>query len=333
MKNRFKTGAKRIGAFLTAICCFCSLFLFSSCTVLEKPHAITINGVGISDDVFIYFLDCAVNESDKKAQHETIIDRASKLTETYFKTNSMANTYKISLTTAEKAEVSEKVNAYWDIYGGYYTDIGVTKETLTKVFTADSYRDALLVHHYGEGGVEEIPVSRLYANFKTNYIVFQAITGYFTETDTNGNTVRIDKTALETLVLKFQNMSEMVNAGEQTMEEAAEFLSESGYNSSVQTVVLHKDDNLYPVGFFEKVQEIDSRKASVIGTNDYIFLVLRGEPDVNSTYFTDRKTDILKELVGTGIDETIEASYNLEVSLTDSSVNTYLSLIQQKKGA
>lgn len=318
---------------IIALCCFCSLFLFSSCSITAKPTAATINDVAIGDDVFVYFLDRAVSELGTDAAYEALINRTSTLLGTYFKTNSMAHAYEISLSTADKAEVSQKVNAYWDIYGGYYTDIGVTKETLTKVFTADGYRDELLNFYYGEGGVEEIPESRLFANFKTNYVVFQAITGYFTETDADGNTVRVSQGDVETLVLKFQNMAEMANAGELTMEDAAQSLSEDGYNSSVQTVVLNKEDTLYPEGFFEKVQEIDPKRVAVIGTNDYIFLVLRGEPDINSSYYTNQKQDILKELVGNGIDETIEAGYDLEFSFTDSSVNSYLSLIKQKKGA
>ena len=300
---------------------------------MEKPNAITINGTKISDDVFTYFLDCATVELGTDANYEELKSLASKLTGTYYKTNSLAHSYNLSLTRAQKAAVSEKVNAYWNIYAGYYTNIGISKETLTKVFTAESYRDALLLHYYGEGGIEEIPVSRLFANFRTNYIVFQSITGYFSETDTAGNPVRLSQSDIETLVLKFQNMSAMVNAGEQTMEQAAEYLSESGYQSSVQTVVLHKDDSSYPPGFFEKVHEIESRYAAVIGSNDYIFLVLRGDADANSSYFLEKKTDIIKNIVGTGIDTTIEAAYELDIEISDTTAKGYLSLITQEKGA
>ena len=267
------------------------------------------------------------------ANYEELKNLASKLTGTYYKTNSLAHSYNLSLTTAQKAAVSEKVNAYWNIYAGYYTNIGISKETLTKVFTAESYRDALLLHYYGEGGIEEIPISRLFANFRTNYIVFQSITGYFSETDTAGNPVRLSQSDIETLVLKFQNMSAMVNAGEQTMEQAAEYLSESGYQSSVQTVVLHKDDSSYPPGFFEKVHELESRYAAVIGSNDYIFLVLRGDADANSSYFLEKKTDIIKNIVGTGIDTTIEAAYELDIEISDTTAKGYFSLITQEKGA
>ncbi len=137
---------------------------------------------------------------------------------------------------------------------------------------------------------------------------------------------------METLVLKFQNMAAMVNAGEQTMEEAADFLSQSGYQCSVQTVVLHKDDTSYPDGFFKKVQEIETRYAAIIGSNDYIFLVLRGDATTDSSYFLEKKEDIIKGLVGDGIDRTIEQAYQLDTVVSDSTARGYLSLITSQKG-
>lgn len=291
-----------------------------------------INGVEISDDVFTYFLDLAVVDLGVDAPLKSLKEKATVYAETYFKTNSLAHSRGISLSTAEKAAVSEKVNAYWGIYGEYYLKIGVTKETLTKVFSADAFREALLVHFYGTGGEEEIPLARLYAQFKTNYIVFQAITGYFTTTDINGQTVKISETEKEALVLKFQNMSAMVNAGEQNMEEAADFLAESGNQASVQTVVLHKDDTSYPAGFFEKVKNTEARLATVIGTEEYIFLVLRGDADTKSSYFNEKRTEMIEIIVGTEIDEKIEKSLVAKTKIDNALANSYYSLISKEKG-
>ena len=290
-----------------------------------------INSVEISDDVFTYFLDKAVVDLGVSVPLKSLKEKATTYAETYFKTNSLAHSQGIKLSTAEKAEVSEKVNAYWSIYGKYYTKIGVTKETLTKVFTADSFREALLVHYYGAGGEEEISLNRLYAQFKTNYIVFQAITGYFTETNINGQAVKINEAEKESLILKFQNMAAMVNAGEQNMEQAADFLAESGYQGSVQTVVLHKDDTSYPPGFFEKVKSTEARLATVIGTDEYIFLVLRGDADTNSTYFNEKRTEMIEIIVGNEIDNKIEESLMVETKIDDSLANAYFTLIAEEK--
>ena len=190
----------------------------------------------------------------------------------------------------------------------------------------------MLVHYYGTGGEEEIPLARLYAQFKTNYIVFQAITGYLTQTNLNGQTVKINETEKEALILKFQNMSAMVNAGEQNMEQAADFLAESGYQGSVQTVVLHKDDTSYPPGFFEKVKNTESRRATVIGTEEFIFLVLRGDADTKSTYFNEKRTEMIEIIVGDEIDKKIEKSLMVETKIDNSLANGYYSLIAKEKG-
>ncbi len=323
---------KRILSAILTICCLVSTLAFSGCTLTDKETAMEINDVEISNDVFTYFLDLAVVDLGVDAPLKSLKERASEYAETYFKTNSLAHSQGVTLSTAEKAAVSERVNAFWGIYGEYYSKIGVTKETLTKIFTADSFREALLVHYYGTGGEEEIPLTRLYAQFKTNYIVFQAITGYFTQTDLNGQTVKISETESEALVLKFQNMAAMVNASEQNMEQAADFLAESGYQSSVQTVVLHKDDTSYPPGFFEKVKNTEARRATVIGTEEYIFLVLRGDADTNSAYFNEKRTEMIEIIVGNEIDEKIEKSLVVKTEIDNSVANGYYSLIAKEKG-
>lgn len=326
-----KNILKRAIALVTTFCCVASLLVFSGCSTPKKQPVMSINGVEISNDVFTYFLDCATVELGVDAPIESLKKKASTLAGTYFKINSLANKHGVTLTTGEKKAVSEKVDAHWHFFGEYYTEIGISRETLTKVFTADAYRDALLMFFYGTGGEEEIPVARLFGEFKTNYIVFQAITGYFTKTDINGRPVKIPETEAEALILKFQNIAAMVNAGEQTMEEAADFLAETGYKSSVQTVILNKDDTSYPAGFFEKVKKIDAKKATVIGTDEYIFLVLRGDAGVNSEYFIEKKAEMIKIIVGDDIDNKIADSMVVDVVISDSDVNGYYALIKDAK--
>ena len=327
-----KTNFKRIISLILTVSCLVSVMLFSGCSVVSEKPAMTINNVEISNDVFTYFLDLAMVEMGAEASFDALREKAKTYASTYFKTNTLANMAGITLSTAEKAKVSEKVSAYWNIFGSYYTKIGITRETLTKVFTADSFRGALLLHYYGTGGEEEIPLTRLYAQFKTNYIVFQSITGYFTTTDASGQTVRISENDSEALILKFQNIAAMVNAGEQTMEEAADFLSSTGYQSSAQTVILHKDDTSYPAGFFEKVQATEARLATVIGTSDYIFLVLRGDADTNSEYFNEKRAEMIEIIIGNEIDEKIESSLATNVKVSNDVAKGYYNLIMNEKG-
>lgn len=328
----FKGISKRIMSLVSALVCLVSLLAFSGCTTFEKSSAVSLNGVEISDDVFTYFLDKATVDLGVDAEPKALKEQAVSYLTTYFKTNSLAHAHGIELTIAEKAAVSEKVNDYWLVYDQYYEKVGITKETLTKIFTTDAYRDRLILAYYGTGGTEEIPLTRLYAAFRTNYILFQAITGYFTETDEVGNTVRLPQNEIESLLLRFQSMADVVNSGEKTMDEASDYLAEAGIQSAVQTVILHKDDDSYPEGFFEKVQSIDTRYAAIIGTNDFIFLVLRGEADANSEFFNDKRVEIIKSIVGNSIDGIIDGAYEVKSDVSASTFNSYLQLIKNVKG-
>ena len=334
MKKAFLSKIKRKLSFVLIIAIIASSGIFSSCAASKKEApALKLNGVEISNDVFTYFIDAAMTELGINATQDSVLTKAVGLTETYFKTNTLANKTGISLSTAQKAAVSEKVNAYWGIYGEYYTSIGVTKETLTKVFTSEAYRNQLLVHFYGEGGEEEVGVANMYAYFKMNYIVFQAINGYFTYMDDNGNTVIHTPNEIEEIILKFQNMASLINAKEKTMDEATDFLAASGYSSSVVTLVLGKTDTTYPAGFFEKVQKTKARVATVIGTNEYIFIVLRGDAGVTSEYYQGKKEEILTALVGDKIDVKIDESIAIENTLDEEiSRSLYLS-VNKKKAA
>lgn len=328
----FSGVPKRILSLILATVTIFSIVALSGCNAFEKKSAVSLNGVEISDDVFTYFLDKATVDLGVNAAQKAIKEQTLAYMSTYFKTNSLAHAHGIELTIAEKTSVSERVNDYWLVYDQYYEKIGITKETLTKVFTADAYRDRLVLAYYGTGGTKEIPLTRLYAAFRTNYVLFQAITGYFTKTDEAGNTVRIPQNEIESLLLRFQSMADVVNSGEKTMDEAADYLAEAGIQSAVQTVILHKDDDSYPEGFFQKVQSIDTRYAAIIGTNDYLFLVLRAEADVNSEFFNSKKIEIIKSIVGNEIDQIIEGAYEVDSSVSSATFNSYLQLIKEVKG-
>lgn len=317
---------------MLALCCLLSVGLLSSCGASGKKTVVSVNDVPISNDVFIYFLDNATVNLGVDTDYATLESQTVALIYRYYKTNSLAVKEGISLSTAEKAAVADKVDAAWSIYGDYYEKIGVKRETLTKVFTADAYRDALMLKFYGEGGSMEISEGQLYANFQMNYVVFQAITGYLTETDEYGNTTPLSQNDAETLVLKFQNILKTVNSGEQTMEEAAAYLVSTGLPGAVQTVVLHKDDASFPEGFFEQIQALEKRTATIVSTNEYIFLVIPGEITAQSQYFQDTKDEILLTFAEDGIDTIIDNSIPVSGSVDSELGAGHLEIIRYEKG-
>jgi hypothetical protein len=327
-----KSVCHRSLSLLLALCCLLSLVLFSSCSLTDKKAVVEINDVKISNDVFVYFLDRAAVDLGVDANYSALESQTIALIYRYYKTNSLAHKEKISLSTAQKAAVSQEVDAAWSIYGDYYSKIGVKRETLTKIFTADAYRDALMLKYYGKGGSREVSDGQLYANFQANYVVFQAITGYLTQTDEYGVTTPLSQNDAETLVLKFQNILKTVSSGEQSMEEAAAYLVSTGLPGAVQTVVLHKDDATYPEGFFEQIKALEKRTATIVSTNEYIFLVVPGEITADSSYFKNVKNDILISFADSGIDKIIDDSIPVTGSVDSEAGEGYLEIIRYEKG-
>ncbi len=330
--NFSKPILKRSISSLLAICCLLSVGLLSSCGKSEKKAVVTINDVEIGNDVFLYFLDNATVSLGTDAEYSALESHTVALIYRYFKINSLAHKEGISLSTAQKAQVADKVDATWSIYGEYYEKIGVKRDTLTKIFTADAYRDALMLKFYGKGGMKEVSEGQLYANFQANYVVFQSITGYLTQTDENGVTTPISQNDAETLVLKFQNILKTVSSGEQTMEQAAAYLVSTGLPGAVQTVVLHRDDTSYPEGFFEQIQALEKRTATIISTKEYIFLVVPGEITADSQYFKNVKNDILLTFAEDGIDKIIDDSIPVTGSVDSEIGEDYLEIIRYEKG-
>ncbi len=331
MKKGVLNRIKKPLSLLLVLCSFICVMMFSGCSGIVQKATVTVNNVPISEDVFVYFLDAATVQLGIASDYAQVEKLAMELVNRYFKTNSLAVAEGISLNTAQKAEVSEKVNSTWVMYGDYYTNIGITRETLTKVFTAEAYREAIMVKFYGKGGIQEISETRLYANFNMNYTVFQSITGYLTTTDGAGNKKPISKGEAETLILKFQNILNMVNSGEQTMEQAVEYLASTGVQSAVQTVVLHKDDTSYPEGFFEKIQTLQPRNATIISTNEYLFLVVRGETNMSSQFFEQMKPEMIKDIADENIDGVIDGAYIVNNTINKETAQSYFDAIRYEK--
>lgn len=331
MKKGVLNRVKKPLSLLLALCSVFCVTMLSGCSGILQKATVTVNNVPISEDVFVYFLDAATVELGIATDYADAEKKAMELVNRYFKTNSLAVAEGIILNTAQKAEVSEKVNSTWVLYGDYYEKIGITRETLTKVFTAEKFREAIMVKFYGKGGIQEISETRLYANFNMNYTVFQTITGYLTTTDGAGNKKPISKGEAETLILKFQNILSMVNSGEQTMEQAVEYLASTGVQSSVQTVVLHKDDTSYPAGFFEKIQTLQPRNATIISTNEYLFLVLRGETNMQSQFFEQMKPEMIIDIADDNIDGVIDGAYIVNNTINKETAQSYFDAIRYEK--
>ena len=60
--------------------------------------------------------------------------------------------------------------------------------------------------------------------------------------------------------------------------------------------------------------------------------MLRGDADTKSTYFNEKRTEMIEIIVGNEIDEKIDKSLMVETKIDNSLANGYFSLIEKEKG-
>jgi len=297
---------KKIFSILLALCLISALF--SACTSSERP-ALSIAGAEITQGVYAYYLDKAMATPsdyglDLSAGAADYKNKAIELCKEYVAVNTTFKELGLSLTVAEKTDLSTKVSGFWRIYSKYYTSTGVSKQTLTKIESSNSEKDKLFLYYYDTGGTKAVPESTIKAYFNANYFVFQAINGYLTKTDEDGNTVDLNAAEIKSLQTEFNAMAKSIAKGETIQEAGISYAAEQD-NSSVNTdvTVIGKDNTAYPAGFYEAVAKLKAGTPKVIMLGKYIFLVVKVDISKSEQdFYQQYRTDSLKALKGGEMD-------------------------------
>ena len=309
---------KKILCLLLAFCI--PFFLFSACSAKNTP-ALNISGAEVSQDIYAYYLDKVVSKPANyglgfAAAAQDLKDKATELCKEYVGVNTTLKGLGLKLSVGEKAAVSTKVNEYWHLYSKYYSAIGVSKQSLTKIESCNSAKDALLTYYYDNKGSKAIKEIDIMKYFNDNYVEFRAINGYLTKTDENNNTVDLTAEEKSALKSKLDSLAVRLTDGETFDAVSDRFASEQGGSSgNTDVIVIKKDNTAYPAGFFEAVAKIKPGKPKVILLDKYIFLILKVDSsgsdkdasDSNTNYYKLYRTDCLKALAGGEMDKEIES--------------------------
>ena len=266
---------------------------FCSCS---KNAPVTVNGTKIGKGIYTYFLDCAENENPNMSESE-IKDAAYDLIAHYVAVNSEFNSRQLTLSVAEKNEVSESVNVYWQYFSEYYEGIGVSKQDYYNIKLNESYRERLMEYYYSDDGDAPVSEKELKEYFNKNFVAFRSVTGFLTTVDGDNNTVSLPKAERKKITETFDKMAAEINEGKASLEVVASYDENTIITN--ETVVIGKDSTDYPEGFFENVMKLGNDKAGSFVIGDYIFAVQRN--DINSQeldLFSKYKSDCLKALKG-----------------------------------
>ena len=256
-----------IGALLTVV-----LLLSVSACSDKNGFALKIEGTEIGREVFAYFLDRVVAAPEsyglkKNASEGELKKAAVNECKRYIAINTEFRNGGNSLTSAQKTEISEKVNNIWLRSENHYNKIGVSRQTLTKIVTAEKYEEAVFTSLYDKGTQNTAAEQKIQNYFYENYVSFRTVCVYFTSANGEPMT-QLEKNEMLTVFEGF------ATSKASTPEAFTQGFLDEGYSAS-DTVILKKSSDGYPEGFFDKVYSQTDATVQIIIYDDCVFAVYK----------------------------------------------------------
>lgn len=295
----------RKSVLLILILAFCLSFVGCGKTAINTNEvALTVGDAGVDAGVFAYFLDTQVKTNGENANKADAIEEAEKLCAEYVKVNTEFKNRELSLSGSAKGSIAAAVDEVWNLYGGYYEKIGVSKETVTKIKTSDAYKEMLVSSVFGAGGDKEISEDQMKTYFNENYIFFKYMTASLTG----------DAEADKATTSKFKELKDNIGREDPDTEEEMTFedvnkkySEETGEPAAELNIsTMKKGSDTFPEKFFTDVLEMEVDSYKVLSYDENIFLVQKVD---GSSYFGDYKTSILDYMTNTDFETLMTTNY------------------------
>ncbi len=247
------------------------LLLFGACSA-KNEYALKIEGAEIGSEVFAYYLDKAVAAPEryglkKNASASELKKAAVNECKRYIAINTDFKKSGKPLTSAQKVEISESVNDIWLRYENHYNKIGVSKQTLNKIITAEKYEEAVFTSLYDKGTGNAVAEKKLQDYFYTNYVSFRTVCVYFT----SANGEPLSQLEKNEMLAVFDSLAAEKAS---TPEAFTQGFLDEGYSAS-DTVILKKNSDGYPEGFFDAVYKQADATVQIIVYDDCVFAVYK----------------------------------------------------------
>lgn len=275
-----------------------------SCSA-KKQTVLKIGQAEVDSEVFAYFFSevYSLTESsggDLLATDELIAATVDKCCE-YVASTTLFNSLQLALSADSKKNIANEAEEEWMLYGDYYTDTGISKQTVVKIFEAREYRAQLLLYYFGEGSEYEVSEDEIEYYFDRTYVAFKAINGYFTTTDENGESVVLPDGDILALKSSFEDKRKKLESGMS--------FADINDGNDVDSTFIAVSNSAYPEGFLAQVAELDYDKPTVIETDEYIFLVVRVDAKSGSdNYYRTYRTKYIEALRGEMLTEMLVAT-------------------------
>lgn len=304
---------KLLAAFLAAL----MLLSLASCKKDEGAWALKIEGTEISDELYTYFLDKVISRPsdyglEENASEKALCNAAVDECKRYISINTEFVKMGLSLSSAEKVSISDEVNNIWMRFENHYTEIGVSKQTVTKICTAKAYEKAIFTELYDRGAQDTAAEEEIKSYFYENYTAFITVCVYFNSSDGVSPMTQLE---INELITAFDTLA-AAPAG--TPESFSESVQALGYTPS-NTVILKKGSDGYPEGFFDKVYTQTDSTVRIIRYEDCVFAVFKENlKEKGDSVYANYRTVCINELYADENNSRIENSIkNLDVNKND----------------
>lgn len=266
--------------------------LLCSCS---GPAKVKVNGVKIDNEIYKYYENTLEKDENGEVSEDAIKSAISR----YVTINSEFTNRGLSIDSEQKGALSTYVNNLWHLYGNYYNEIGVSKQTIYKIELSKEYESALLADYYSNVSEDELKTY-----FKENYMGIRFVTGYLFNVDEDGTNVAMTDEQKNSVIASYNSVVALINEGT-LIEEAVVSLGE---NTEVHNTLINAfSDGTFPQGFFNEVKKIESGKTATVTIDDYIFLVQRVDVfDKTYGYYDNNRTACLEAMKGEEFAEIID---------------------------
>ena len=259
---------KRTAALISALMIILSL---CSCTLKKEKTALVISGTDIGEEIYDYYYDLVEGRpsdyglSDSPKERD-IKEAAVGLCKRYIALNSSFVIHKLSLSASDTVDISDKVNDHWIRFANHYNKIGVSKQTLYKIFTSEAYEDVIFSAMYDKGVNDSAQEKKIKQYFYSEYVAFRSVCVYFTGTGGSSEMTEAQKRAV------IDSMNDIAREAGETAESFISVSAGKGYTAS-DTVVIKRGSDGYPNGFFDSIYDQTDNSVKTIAYGDCVFAV------------------------------------------------------------
>ena len=265
-------------------------------TSCSGPAKVKVNGEKIDNEIYTYFENTLPKDKNGEVSEDAIKNAISR----YVAINSEFKNRGLSIDSEVKGALSATVNNLWHLYGSYYNEIGVSKQTIYKIELSKEYEAALLADY-----CKNVSDNDIKAYFKENYIAIRFVTGYLFNVDDTGTSVAMTDEQKKSVIASYNSVVALINEGT-LIEEAVVSLGE---DTEVHNALINAfSDGTFPQGFWSEVKKLEVGKTATITLDDYVFLVQRIDVfDKTYGYYENNRTACLEAMKGDEFSEFVDS--------------------------